>query len=117
MKEDANQFLPLAPATLHILLSLAGEDLHGYGIMKEVSRQSEGRYKLGPGTLYDNLQRLMEQGMVQEAARRSGNEDPRRRYYRLTSLGRRVLAAEIERLDGVVRDARLRLQPPRPRRA
>jgi DNA-binding PadR family transcriptional regulator len=117
IKEDANRFLPLAPATLHILLSLAGEDLHGYGIMQEVLRQSEGRYKLGPGTLYDNLQRLMEQGMVQEAARRSGNEDPRRRYYRLTPLGRRVLAAEIERLDGVVRDARLRLQPPRTRRA
>ena len=117
MKQDASDFLPLAPATLHILLSLAGEDLHGYGIMQEVLRQSEGRYKLGPGTLYDNLQRLMEQGMVQEAARRSGNEDPRRRYYRLTSMGRGVLAAEIDRLDGVVRDARLRLQPPRPRRA
>ena len=117
IKDDANQFLPLAPATLHILLSLAGEDLHGYGIMQEVLRQSEGRYKLGPGTLYDNLQRLMEQGLVQEAARRSGNEDPRRRYYRLTPLGRRVLAAEIERLDGVVRAARLRLQPPRTRRA
>ena len=117
MRETASTFLPLAPATLHILLSLAAEDLHGYGIMQEVLRQSEGRYKLGPGTLYDNLQRLMEQDMVQEATRRPGNDDPRRRYYRLTSLGRGVLAAEIERLDGVVREARLRLQSPRPRRA
>ena len=55
MEDDLHSFLPLSPATLHILLSLAGEDLHGYGIMQEVARQSEGKYKLGPGTLYDNL--------------------------------------------------------------
>src|SRR5206468_3789025 len=83
MNDDLSGFLPLSPATLHILLSLAAEDLHGYGIMQEVSRQSEGRYKLGPGTLYDNLQRLMDQGVVQEVGRRSGDGDPRRRYYRL----------------------------------
>jgi len=117
IKDDPGAFLPLSPATLHILLALAGEDLHGYGIMQEVSRQSEGRYKLGPGTLYDNLQRMMEQRMVQEAARRPVNEDPRRRYYRLTSLGRGVLSAEISRLEGVVRHARLSLQTPKPRRA
>jgi len=116
MKEDLARFLPLAPATLHILLALAGEDLHGYGIMLEVSRQSEGQYKLGPGTLYDNLQRLMEQGLVQEV-RRSGRQESRRRYYRLNSLGRGVLAAEIARLEGVVRDGRLRLQTARPGRA
>jgi DNA-binding PadR family transcriptional regulator len=117
MKDDLNAFLPLSPATLHILLALAAEDLHGYGIMQEVSRQSGGRYKLGPGTLYDNLQRMMEQRLVQEAGRRSGNEDPRRRYYRLTSQGRGVLSAEISRLEGVVRDARLSLHTPKPRRA
>src|SRR5690348_9975516 len=116
MKEDLSPFLPLSPATLHILLSLAGEERHGYGIMLEVSRQSEGQYKLGPGTLYDNLQRLMEQGLVQEV-RRSDREESRRRYYRLNSLGRAVLAAEIARLEGVVRDGRLRLQTARPRRA
>jgi len=96
MKEDLHTFLPLSPATLHILLSLAGEDLHGYAIMQEVARQSEGQYKLGPGTLYDN---------------------PRRRYYRLAVRGRAVLAAEIARLEGVVREANLRLRPAKPRRA
>ena len=67
MPEDPSQFLPLSPATLHILLALAGEDRHGYGIMQAIARQSEGQYKLGPGTLYDNLQKLMNQGMVEEA--------------------------------------------------
>jgi DNA-binding PadR family transcriptional regulator len=116
MKEDPASFLPLAPATLHILLALAGEDLHGYGIMQEVLRQSEGQYKLGPGTLYDNLQRLMDQGMVQEVSR-SAREESRRRYYRLSSLGRGVLTAEISRLERVVRDGRFRLQAAKPRRA
>jgi DNA-binding PadR family transcriptional regulator len=148
MKDDPADFLPLSPATLHILLALAGEDLHGYGIMQEVLRQSEGRYKLGPGTLYDNLQRLTAQGMVQEVARRGskglaqngarrgpvpdpfggarrtlcaspdlGNDDPRRKYYRLTPSGRGVLSAEISRLETVVRDGKLRMQSAKPRRA
>jgi DNA-binding PadR family transcriptional regulator len=117
MKDDVNQFLPLSPATLHILLSLAGEDRHGYAIMQEVARQSEGQYKLGPGTLYDNLQKLIERRMVQELGQRPGDDDPRRRYYRLSSLGRGVLAAEIARLEGVVREGRLRLQAAKPRRA
>src|SRR5690348_8022817 len=112
--EDFGAFLPLSPATLHILLSLAGEDRHGYGIMQEVARQSEGQYKLGPGTLYDNLQKLMTQGLVEHAQAPSANEDPRRRYYRLSGLGRRVLAAEIERLEGVVREARQHLRQPNP---
>ena len=101
MKEDLNPFLPLSPATLHILLSLAGEELHGYGIMQEVQRQSEGKYKLGPGTLYDNLQKLIERRLVEELGRRPEDEDPRRRYYRLSPLGRGVLSAEIARLDDV----------------
>lgn len=116
MKDSAATFLPLSPATLHILLSLAGEDLHGYGIMQEVARQSQGKYKLGPGTLYDNLQKLIQRKFVQELGRRPGDEDPRRRYYRLTSLGRGVLAAETDRLTDVVREARLRLQIVQPRR-
>lgn len=115
MKDDISTFLPLAPATLHVLLALAGEDLHGYGIMQEVSRQSEGQYKLGPGTLYDNLQRLMDQGLVHEVGR--SGEVSRRRYYRLNALGRGVLTAEIARLEGVVRDGRVRLRIPKPRRA
>ena len=115
MKPDVAKFLPLGPAMLHVLLALAGEDMHGYGIMQEVRRQSEGCFKLGPGTLYDNLQRLMDQGMVQEVSR-ADRDESRRRYYRLTSLGRGVLAAEISRLEGVVRDGRLRLEAAKPRR-
>src|SRR5271155_2271839 len=122
MRRPETDFLPLAPATLHILLALAGEDLHGYGIMQEVLRQSEGRYKLGPGTLYDNIQRLTLQGLVQEVTRRTavgraGNDDPRRRYYRLTSSGRGVLSEEISRLETVVREGKLRMQSAKPRRA
>ena len=111
MKEDLDQFLPLSPAVLHVLLALSSEDRHGYGIMQEVARQSDGRYKLGPGTLYDNLQKLVEQGIVEESPQRSTREDPRRRYYRLTQFGRRLLSAEITRLEGVVREAKLHLKP------
>src|SRR5271166_2624298 len=106
MKENVSKFLPLSPAALHILLALAGEDLHGYGIMLEVTRQSEGQYKLGPGTLYDNLKKLMTQRCVEEVQRRAADEDSRRRYYRLTGLGRRVLGAEVARLEGLVREAK-----------
>src|SRR5262249_39912042 len=107
----------LSPAALHILLALAAEELHGYGIMQEVARQSAGTYRLGPGTLYDNLKKLMKQGLVEESGRRTAADDPRRRYYRLKALGREVLAAEVERLEGVVREARAHLRGLRPRRA
>ena len=116
MRENFDTYLPLSPATLHILLSLAADELHGYAIMQEVQRQSEGKYKLGPGTLYDNLQKMIERRLVEELGQRPGDDDPRRRYYRLSSLGRGVLAAEIARLDGVVREGKMRLQA-KPRRA
>ena len=109
--EDFNQFLPLSPAVLHILLALSSEERHGYGIMQEVVRQSEGRYKLGPGTLYDNLQKLLEQGIVGESPKGSSVEDPRRRYYKLTRFGRGLLSTEITRLEGVVREAKMHLKP------
>jgi DNA-binding PadR family transcriptional regulator len=113
MKEEFDRFLPLSAAELHILLALAGEDRHGYGIMREVARQSEGRYKIGPGTLYDNLQKLLDQGIVEERSPRSPGDDPRRRYYRLSRFGRGLLATEIARLEGLVREARqhLRIRP------
>jgi len=117
MKADPDHFLPLAPATLHILLSLAGEPMHGYGIMQEVLRQSAGRYKLGPGTLYDNLQRLMKQSLVEEVTGPAEEENSRRRYYRLSSLGRGVLSQEIARLEDVVQEGRMRLRSLKPRRA
>jgi DNA-binding PadR family transcriptional regulator len=110
MKENFDRFLPLSPATLHILLALLGEDRHGYAIMQEVARQSRNQYKLGPGTLYDNLEKLLNQGIVAESPRRSSNDDPRRRYYRLTGFGRGLLTTEITRLEGVVRKARLHLR-------
>jgi DNA-binding PadR family transcriptional regulator len=109
MKIDLNSFLPLSPAALHILLALAAEDRHGYAIMREVARQSCGQYKLGPGTLYDNLDKLLDRGLVKEAPPRSAAEDPRRRYYRLTAFGRRVLSADLERLRAVVKEAKLHL--------
>src|SRR6478672_4777959 len=107
MKSDLNDYLPLAPATLHILLSLAGEPMHGYGIMQEVLRQSGGRYNLGRGTLYDNLQRLMNPRLVEEVAgpREAGHS--RRRCYRLSSLGRGVLSQELARLEVVVTEGRM----------
>src|SRR5215472_11551309 len=110
MKDELTAMLPLSPATLHILLALAGEDRHGYGIIKEVARQSEGHYKLGSGTLYDNLQKLMDRGLVKEATARSSKEHPPRRYYRLTEFGRRVLEADLVRLKTVLREARLHLR-------
>ena len=116
MKQDLSQFLPLSPASFHILLALAGDELHGYGIMQEIVRQSAGKYRLGPGTLYDNLQRLMEKGLIEETAHRSVPTDPRRRYYRLTALGRRVLSTEVERLEGVLQEARTHLRALKPRR-
>jgi DNA-binding PadR family transcriptional regulator len=116
MKPAIDDFLPLAPATLHILLSLAGEKMYGYAIMQEVARQSEGRFKLGPGTLYDNLQRLMKQGLVEEVASRSDDDNSRRRYYRLSGLGRGVLTSEVERLRGVVELAQAHLKLLLPRR-
>jgi DNA-binding PadR family transcriptional regulator len=116
MPGRADSNLPLSSAALHILLALAGEDLHGYAIMLETARQSEGVYKLGPGTLYDNLQKLIDAGWVQELGPRRGNDDPRRRYYRLTGAGQDVLRAETVRLTQIVREARSRLQIPNPRR-
>jgi DNA-binding PadR family transcriptional regulator len=84
--------------------------------MREVTRQSDDRYRLGPGTLYDNLQKLLERGIVEERSPRASADDPTRRYYRLTRFGRRLLATEITRLEGVVREAKLRLRF-RPERA
>ena len=116
MNEDLQPFLPLSPAALHILLCLAAESLHGYGIMREVARQSDGQYQLGPGTLYDNLQKLTNQGLVEEAPRPSADDDPRRRYYCLTKFGRRVLEADVVRLNRVVREASFSLRQPHPGR-
>ena len=85
--------------------------------MQQVARQSEGKYRIGPGTLYDNLQKMIDRGWVEELGHRAQDDDPRRRYYRLTAAGRTLLQAEINRLAEVVKAGRLRLQKPKPRRA
>jgi DNA-binding PadR family transcriptional regulator len=102
---DAERFLPLKPNWFHILLSLANEEQHGYGIMQEVLERTGGKIRLWPATLYGTLERLLEEGVIAEANRRppADEDDARRRYYRLTALGRRVLAAESIRLEDLVR--------------
>ena len=104
MKDDLKKVLPLAPATLHILLALAGEDLHGYGIMQEVSEHTSGQIRLGPGTLYGAIKRLLGNGLIVEVDERPDPEldDERRRYYRLTDFGQRVLKAEAQRISKLV---------------
>src|SRR5215475_2068885 len=98
-------FLPLKTNWFHILISLAGGEQHGYGIMQEVFDRSGGKLRLWPATLYGTLKRLIEAGLIQESDERPAPEldDARRRYYRLTRMGRRVLDAETERLEGLVK--------------
>lgn len=94
---------PLTPAVFAILLALADGDKHGYAIMKEAHTPEGGGVPMGPGTLYGTLDRLMRDGLVEESGL---SDDERRRYYRLTALGRTTLAAELERLDAAVASAR-----------
>ena len=105
---DPEKLLPLTPAVFHILLSLADAERHGYGIMKQIEADTEGRVRMGPGTLYGTTKRLLEAGLIAETEERPDPEmdDERRRYYRLTDWGRRVLTAEAERLQALIRLAR-----------
>ena len=97
-------YLPLPPATFHILVALADGELHGYAIMKGVEARSEGSVRLGPGTLYGSLGRMMEAGLIRESDKRTDPEldDERRIYYKITGLGQAALAAELERYREVV---------------
>jgi len=99
---------PLPAAAFQILLALAGGDLHGYGIMRQVAEQTSGRIRLGPGTLYSSIQALLEEKLIEEVESpedaRPGKE--RRRFYRLTSTGRKIARSEAERLADVLRVAR-----------
>jgi len=114
---DPGDLIPLTSAALNVLLALADGERHGYGIMLEVKERTGGRVRLGPGTLYGAIKRLKEGGVIEECGRRSGTEgdDERRRYYRLTGFGGEVLAAEVERLDGLVRAARRKGAFPMPK--
>ncbi|HTQ57301.1 MAG TPA: PadR family transcriptional regulator [Bryobacteraceae bacterium] len=97
--------LPLKPNWFHVLLSMADGEQHGYGIMQEVLKRTGGKLRLWPATLYGTLKRLMDEGLIEESGARPAREsdDVRRRYYRLTPFGRRVLAAESQRLEDLVR--------------
>ena len=99
---------PLPSAAFQILVSLADQDLHGYGIMRQVEEQTNGRMRLGPGTLYSSIQALLEDGLIEEVDRGKDVEagDERRRYYRLRAAGRKLARAEAERLADLLRAAR-----------
>ena len=105
---EIEDLLPLSEATFHILMAVAEDDRHGYAIIQEVATRTDGMLKLSPGTLYRSIQRMLEQGLIQETAERPAPEldDERRRYYRITSFGRAVAKAEARRLAQLVKLAR-----------
>lgn len=107
-QQDPGRLLPLTPAVFNILLALADGEKHGYGIMQEVEANTEGRVLMGPGTLYGSIKRMLQTGLIEESDDRADPDldDQRRRYYRLTGLGRRTLQMEAERLAAQVRLAR-----------
>jgi DNA-binding PadR family transcriptional regulator len=109
-KTDLKKFLPLKSQWFHIMLSLAGGEQHGYGIMQEVLNRTTGKVRLWPATLYGSIKRLIEAELIEESDERPAPEvdDARRRYYRLTPLGKRVLDAECERLEDLVRTIRVK---------
>ena len=114
--DDPGKLLPLSPPVFNILLALSdGEARHGYGVSKEVERRTEGTVRLGPGTLYGGIKRMISQGLIVEEAaderepedsQSGGGHEERRRYYRITGSGREVASAEARRLEGLVRTAR-----------
>jgi DNA-binding PadR family transcriptional regulator len=110
-RDESNEPQPLTPPVFHMLLALAGEERHGYGIMQDVARQTGGALQLGPGTLYGCLKRMLAAGLVEESDERPDPalDDERRRYYRMTALGSRVVRAEAQRLEGAVNAARAKL--------
>lgn len=105
---DIDSLLPLQPATFHILLALAGEDRHGYGIIQDIAARTGGEIKVSAGTLYRSIQRMLEQGLIVETRERPAPEedDERRRYYRITQFGSTVARAEARRLTQLVKMAR-----------
>jgi DNA-binding PadR family transcriptional regulator len=105
---EPDELLPLTPAVFNILVALAEGEKHGYAIMREVDEATEGRVRMGPGTLYGSINRMLKAGLIEESDNRpdTDRDDERRRYYRLSNLGRGVLQAEVIRLTKAVRLAR-----------
>jgi DNA-binding PadR family transcriptional regulator len=105
---QAKDLLPLSPQVFHVLVALAATDQHGYAIMQDVAQRTGGKLRLSPGTLYGSVKRMLEQGLIVELRQkeRPGNDDERRRYYRLTPFGRKVAQAEAERMADTLEQAR-----------
>lgn len=102
---EPEEILPLTPAVFHILLALADGERHGYGIMKEAAMHTQGRMRMGPGTLYGAIKRMLAANLIEESDERPDPEfdDERRRYYRLTEFGQQVAAAEVKRLSNLIK--------------
>jgi DNA-binding PadR family transcriptional regulator len=107
-KRDPSQYLPLTAAMYHVLVALSQDAQHGYAVIKTVARLTDGQVTLSTGTLYGIIKRLLAEGMIAESGRRpvAARDDERRRYYRLTEFGRRVVVAEAERLQKMIAAAR-----------
>ena len=104
LSEDQRKLMPLTPAVFFILFALADGEKHGYAIMQQVGVLSDGKVRMGPGTLYTTIQRLLELSLIEETTT-NDERDERRRYYRLTRAGKAILQAEIGRMDAVLRIA------------
>lgn len=111
---NPDNLLPLSQSVFHILLALSDGEKHGYGIMQEIEQRTEGHVKLGPGTLYGAIKRLLTQGLIEEAGDSADSDldDERRRYYRLTDFGLRVTHAEAQRLEDLVKQAQMKRMLP-----
>lgn len=107
----AQDLLPLRPVVFHVLLSLADAERHGYAIVQDIAERSAARIRLEPGNLYRHLKFMLDEGLIEESGRRpvAGQDDERRRYYRMTRFGRQVALAEASRLEAVAAEARSRL--------
>src|SRR5690349_6442786 len=103
---DIAALLPLAPAFFHILITLGEGERHGYSIMQDVSERTGGRVRMSPGTLYGSIKRMLAEGLIEELTTGAAGADERRRFYRLTRFGRRVAAAEADRLSSLLIQAR-----------
>jgi DNA-binding PadR family transcriptional regulator len=119
MQTEPGEMAPLTPAVFHVLLALADSERHGYAIMQEVAESTGGRIKMGPGTLYGTIKRLLEARMIEESDERPDPEldDERRRYYRLTALGQRAVRAEALRYAEMAEVARRKRLIGKPARA
>ncbi|MBM3939365.1 MAG: helix-turn-helix transcriptional regulator [SAR202 cluster bacterium] len=97
-------FAPLPPAAFHVLIAIGAGERHGYAIMREVERITDGTVRMGPGTLYGTIKRLLDDGLIEERGQRAdpSHVDQRRRYYRVTALGRSSVAAEVKRLEAMI---------------